>query len=246
MSSSDCPKCQGPRDAKALYCPFCGIVFSRYVAGPPPPPVDAGPPVFAPLAPAAADFAAVAASPAVAETLYEGPVAPAVDRAWNPYQGPGAQPIPRFPAIPSYDLATRGSRLVAQLLNLLVIVGILFAGAFLGSFLASAIGSAEASAAIMILGVGLPLALLLIYNLRLLAESGQSLGKKWMGIRIVRSNGEKAVLSQILIMRYLPIQLIGAIPILGPIVGLIDLLMIFGDEQRCLHDRIADTLVVRG
>jgi uncharacterized RDD family membrane protein YckC len=67
-----------------------------------------------------------------------------------------------------------------------------------------------------------------------------------MGIRIVRSNGEKAALSQILIMRYLPIQLIGAIPILGPIVGLVDLLMIFGDEQRCLHDRIADTLVVRG
>lgn len=246
MSSSDCPKCQGPRDAKALYCPFCGIVFSRYVAGPPPPPVDAGPPGFAPLAPAASGFVAAPAMAAVAETLYEGPAPPAVDRAWNPYQGPGAEPIPRFSAIPSYDLATRGSRLVAQLLNLLVIVGILFAGAFLGSFLASAIGSAEASGTIMIVGVGLPLALLLIYNLRLLAESGQSLGKKWMGIRIVRSNGEKAALSQILIMRYLPIQLISAIPILGPIVGMIDLLMIFGDEQRCLHDRIADTLVVRG
>jgi uncharacterized RDD family membrane protein YckC len=250
MSSSDCPKCQGPRDAKALYCPFCGIVFSRYVAAPPAPPLAApAPPTFAAMAPAAAGFAPAAAlggfAGGVAETLYEGPPPLAGGAAWNPYQGPGAAPAPYFSAAATIELATRGSRLIAQFLNGLVFMGIVFGGIFLSTLLASATGNENAFMAGLVLGAGLPLGFVLIVNLRQLAATGQSLGKKWMGIRIVRSSGEKAGLSQLLVMRYLSMQLIGVIPYLGPIIGLVNLLMIFGEEQRCLHDRIADTVVVR-
>ena len=33
--SPTCPACTGPRDPKALYCPFCGAVFNRLTAAPP-------------------------------------------------------------------------------------------------------------------------------------------------------------------------------------------------------------------
>jgi hypothetical protein len=35
-----------------------------------------------------------------------------------------------------------------------------------------------------------------------------------------------------------------AIAQLCGLVGLVDALMIFGDEQRCLHDYLADSIVV--
>lgn len=38
--------------------------------------------------------------------------------------------------------------------------------------------------------------------------------------------------------------MIGQIPYLGPAFGLANVLWIFGGERRCLHDYIADTLVV--
>jgi len=37
---------------------------------------------------------------------------------------------------------------------------------------------------------------------------------------------------------------IGFIPGIGTIVSLVDVLMIFGQDQRCLHDRIAGTKVI--
>jgi hypothetical protein len=36
----------------------------------------------------------------------------------------------------------------------------------------------------------------------------------------------------------------GAIPFVGNFVGLVDALMIFGEDHRCLHDRIAGTRVI--
>ena len=37
---------------------------------------------------------------------------------------------------------------------------------------------------------------------------------------------------------------ISIIPVIGSLVGLIDALLIFRDNRRCLHDNIADTMVV--
>jgi uncharacterized RDD family membrane protein YckC len=39
--------------------------------------------------------------------------------------------------------------------------------------------------------------------------------------------------------------IIGAIPYLGGIYGLVDALFIFRDDRRCVHDHIAGTRVVK-
>jgi uncharacterized RDD family membrane protein YckC len=39
--------------------------------------------------------------------------------------------------------------------------------------------------------------------------------------------------------------LLGAVPCLGNLINITDLLAIFSDRHRTLHDRLADTLVVR-
>lgn len=81
-----------------------------------------------------------------------------------------------------------------------------------------------------------------------LATRGQTLGKMLIGIRIVDYTDDRLLpFGRLLALRYLPISVIANIPI--PLVGqglsLINVLMIFGSEQRCGHDLIAGTKVVK-
>jgi uncharacterized RDD family membrane protein YckC len=39
-------------------------------------------------------------------------------------------------------------------------------------------------------------------------------------------------------------SLLSGIPYAGGLITLVDLLLIFGKERRCLHDLMADTIVV--
>lgn len=84
----------------------------------------------------------------------------------------------------------------------------------------------------------------LLFQLKLLAENGWTLGKKICGIKIIRSNGEEAAVGRIFGLRIVLPGLLGIIPIVGFVFGLVDALFIFSDRNRTLHDRFADTLVV--
>jgi len=76
-------------------------------------------------------------------------------------------------------------------------------------------------------------------------RNGQTIAKKLIGIKVVRKDGSKAVLSRIFWLRNVVNFLIGLIPLFGGIYALVDMLFIFSDTRQCLHDRIADTIVVR-
>ena len=93
---------------------------------------------------------------------------------------------------------------------------------------------------ILLTGWGMYMAI----NGYLLYTRGQTVGKRLVGIRVVRTNGEKATLTNLILRRYLPFYLLGLLPFIGLLVILIDVLFIFGEDQRCLHDRLADTKVV--
>jgi uncharacterized RDD family membrane protein YckC len=86
---------------------------------------------------------------------------------------------------------------------------------------------------------------LLAYNLYLTAKNGQSLGKRWMRIRVLRSNYEPVSPSRILLLRNLIPIGISVIPAVGSIFGFADAVFIFRKDRRCIHDHIADTIVVQ-
>jgi uncharacterized RDD family membrane protein YckC len=84
-----------------------------------------------------------------------------------------------------------------------------------------------------------------IYQWLLISRTGQSLGKKWTGIRIEHVGGERmSFVIGVLLRNWVP-KLIGGVPYLGVIFSLIDCLYIFRDDRRCIHDHIAGTRVVR-
>lgn len=79
----------------------------------------------------------------------------------------------------------------------------------------------------------------------LLATRGQTVGKLLLGLRIVRPDGSRVDPLRMLGLRYALGFLLALIPLLGPIYGLLDSLLIFRESRRCLHDQVADTIVVR-
>jgi uncharacterized RDD family membrane protein YckC len=87
--------------------------------------------------------------------------------------------------------------------------------------------------------------LFLLVNGYLLLARGQTVGKVALGVRIVRPDGSKVSAARILGLRYGVGFTANMIPVLGVLYGLIDCLMIFRKSRRCLHDEIADTIVVR-
>lgn len=253
MSSPDCPKCQGPRDAKSLYCPFCGVIFARYTGAEaaPAPPLRASRPAPAEAAEKGAAFpapAAPAAAPAAAEAVYGGALSAEAEAAWNPYTGPRSAPIAsqRSPLLPDYELASPSSRLVAHMLNGLGFLGMVLLCALPGILVILASSPENpAGVACLVFGIAIGSCIWLISNLRQLSRTGQSLGKKWMDIRILKTNGEQASVGHLVFLRYLSMQALGAVPYAGPVVGLVDALMVFTAERRCLHDHIAGTMVVK-
>jgi uncharacterized RDD family membrane protein YckC len=73
---------------------------------------------------------------------------------------------------------------------------------------------------------------------------GGTLGKKLMGLRIVRTDGSRAGFVRLFFGRGAAAVLPGFVPLLGGLYALVDMLMIFRDSRQCLHDQIADTIVV--
>lgn len=97
---------------------------------------------------------------------------------------------------------------------------------------------------IMVAGAGL-LALFIV-QVWLLSTRGQSLGKRMLGIRIVKyaDNSNPGFLHAWLLRNFVP-GVIGAVPYIGLLFVLVDLAFIFGAERRCVHDYIAGTKVVK-
>jgi uncharacterized RDD family membrane protein YckC len=82
------------------------------------------------------------------------------------------------------------------------------------------------------------------YQWYLISTTGQTLAKKWMGIKVVKMDGSPCGFVSGVLLREVAFFGAGAIPYVGKAIGLIDSLMIFGEPRRCLHDQLAGTKVV--
>lgn len=80
-----------------------------------------------------------------------------------------------------------------------------------------------------------------------LNKYGQTIGKRVMKIYIadVNNTEEKAEFIDILLKRIGFIAVIPLIPVIGGLIALIDYLMVFTTDKRCLHDMAAKTKVMR-
>jgi uncharacterized RDD family membrane protein YckC len=175
----------------------------------------------------------------------------------NEYQDfrPPLAPLTDAPLEP-LELAGRGSRLGAKIVDGLTILAAVLSVAIVA---AMSVPSPEAlrgsahermfgftSAALLVVLFGfLALAGLAAWNCVWLHRYGQTLGKRALRIRIVRSNGERASLGRIFGLRYLPMMVLGVLPKLGVLITLADYLLIFRESRQCLHDQFADTIVVK-
>lgn len=143
------------------------------------------------------------------------------------------------------NLASRSSRLGAVLLDSV------FAMLFLipGFLILMAFGD-RTNKEDPVLGIGILILALggfafAVTQLVLLSSRGQTLGKKAVSIKIVKidDGSNPGFLGAVVLRAGVP-QVIGVIPFIGAIFGIVDILFIFSEERRCLHDHIASTIVV--
>lgn len=109
-------------------------------------------------------------------------------------------------------------------------------------------GGLAGSRALVQAGGGLFLALwlgVLAANAWLVTARGQTVGKGWLGLRIVRPDGGAPGFVRGFLMRELLLGLLTLVPVLGPLLALADaVLLVAGERRRSLHDVLADTLVI--
>ena len=163
----------------------------------------------------------------------------------NPYRSPDAL----VAEVSGNDLAERGTRLGAALIDGLMMIALILPMMFLGGYFSAAMTAAENGEQV---GFGTTLMWALIGFIAFavvqyvpLNANGQTWGKKFLGIKIVDLAGAKPSIESLLGKRYLPWHAGVNIPFIGPLMGLANVLMIFRGDRRCGHDLIAGTRVVK-
>jgi uncharacterized RDD family membrane protein YckC len=166
----------------------------------------------------------------------------------NPYAPPqaGVDDIsePEAFAVP----ADRGTRLGAALLDsvlfVLAVYVPLLVAVFSGARIETAPEEADQFERLAIGGAAVALIGLLIwawFTLKYMARNSQSIAKKWLQIKVVRADGSRVSLGRLILLRNVVVWILSMIPLFS----IVDALFIFGEARQCLHDKIADTIVVK-
>lgn len=141
-------------------------------------------------------------------------------------------------------LASPGDRLVAHLVdNVLVMIPMLL-GALIEDLRASDVVRKPylGLGPLAVLG-GVGSVVLAGYQLYRAARTGQTLGKRLRNIRVVRTDGSRVSVGRLILRNVVPLALSRLGGVLR-LLGLVDGLMVFRNDRRCLHDLVAGTQVV--
>jgi len=160
----------------------------------------------------------------------------------QPTLGPATAVVTRAEEPPfPLPLASVGRRILARFLTLL---GLALTVGLAEGILIFLPGSVKRDTLIMwSILVALP-AIYLLVNAVMLARTGQDIGKRYAGIRVVNADGSKANEKTALLKRDALTFVIGLTGI-GVLYWLADFVTLFGKGGRTLHDRIAGTRVVQ-
>jgi uncharacterized RDD family membrane protein YckC len=78
----------------------------------------------------------------------------------------------------------------------------------------------------------------------LLSRTGQTLGKRILGIAIVTMDNRVPPFFMLITQRYLTQWVAGMVPVIGLFLRLVDILAIYRPDRRCIHDHLAKTKVI--
>ena len=163
----------------------------------------------------------------------------------NPYRSPDAV----VAEISEGELAERGTRLGAALIDGIIMIVMVLPLMYFGGYWTTAMAAATAGERV---GFGTTLMWALIgfaafalVQFVPLNDTGQTWGKKLLGIKIVDMAGSKPPVLRLLGLRYMPWHIGSNLPFIGWLLGLVNILLIFRGDRRCGHDLIAGTQVVK-
>ncbi len=175
----------------------------------------------------------------------------------NPYASPASDPLLELPFDGAIVPAERGERFVASFIDGLVAVAFGFPITWLFAklhqrFVDGVTPSETSWYEQPDYGYGWSTAEALVafvcfiaVHWIFLSRTGQTIGKKVMNIRIATMDGKRPPMSDLLLKRYGFGNILPLVPVVGPYLSVIDVLMIFGKQRRCLHDFVAATQVVK-
>ena len=175
---------------------------------------------------------------------YGGPVPPG---GWQ-------EPVARQPGDQAWvgrPLASWGSRVGAQLLDALILVipSAILIALVLGVFLAgSDVGGVIAAIIAFLLYIVVALFYAPVLMAREGPRNGQTWGKQILGITVIRDNGEQIELGFGLLREFVVKNLLFGVigGFFAGIPTLVDYLWpLWDDENRCLHDMVVSTHVIR-
>jgi uncharacterized RDD family membrane protein YckC len=163
----------------------------------------------------------------------------------NPYAPPGAEVQDIYDPTVTLEMADRGTRLGAAILDGIIVMAMVYGPFLVGLIIATGMGSSDGpNTGVLVGSVILACIGLVIWcwlTIRDVARNGQTIAKKMLGIRVVRADGSPATLGRIFWLRNVVNFLISLVPF----YSIVDVLFIFAEDRQCLHDKLADTIVVK-
>jgi uncharacterized RDD family membrane protein YckC len=163
----------------------------------------------------------------------------------NPYAPPRAAVKDVVDPDAGSEPAGRGTRLVASILDGIIIVVMIYTPMMIGVGISAAqahggkpqLHFSPIGGLFTLVGLVAWIWLTVMF----VSRNGQSIAKKMMGIKVVRTDGSRASLGRIFWLRNFVNILLGLLPF----YGVVDALLIFGESRQCVHDKIADTIVIK-
>ncbi len=162
----------------------------------------------------------------------------------NIYTAPTAELLPES-AEGEFELAGRWARLAAALLDGLILCIVVVPVLYFAGFYEGITEGVQPVLASSVMATLFSFIVWFGINFSALKNNGQTIGKRFLNIRITDLEHQVPPLLTLVGLRYAVFQFLYVVPMVGPFIALVDILMIFGKSRRCLHDRLAKTKVIQ-
>src|SRR6478672_2434961 len=145
----------------------------------------------------------------------------------NPYRSPDAVVAD---VADGGGLAERGTRLAAAIIDgiimLVLLLPIMYLGGYWTTAMAAATAGEQVGVATTMLWAQIGFAVFAAVQYVPLNATGQTWGKKMLGIKIVDMAGAKPPILRLLGLRYMPWHIGSNVPLIGPVLAIVNVLMI--------------------